>query len=145
NILSITRHQTSQVSIIDFTPNAGVVGSSVTISGTGFSTTPSQNTVSFNGTSAVVTSATSTQLTTSVPSGATTGALAVTSPLGSATSGSAFIVGLQPGAPTVTGFSPAIAAPGTALTINGTSFQTTPSANAVSVNVTPAAVTGATA
>ena len=145
NVLSINRHQSSQISIVDFTPNGGPVGTPVTIAGTGFSATPSQNTVAFNGTSATVTSATATQLTVSVPSGATTGAIAVTSPAGSVTSASSFAVGIASGAPTVTGFSPAVAAPGTALTINGTNFQTTASANSVSLNVTPASVTSATA
>ncbi|MBI1728960.1 MAG: IPT/TIG domain-containing protein, partial [Candidatus Rokubacteria bacterium] len=47
------------MSIIDVAPNHGPVGTAVTISGTGFGTTPSQNTVTFNGTAASVTSATS--------------------------------------------------------------------------------------
>jgi YD repeat-containing protein len=145
NVLSIGRHQSSQISIVDFTPNFGPVGTAVIIAGTGFSATPSENTVAFNGTSATVTAATATQLTVTVPSGATTGTIAVTSPAGSATSGSAFAVGIAAGAPTITGFSPAVAAPGTALTINGSNFQTTASANTVSLNVTAAAVTSATA
>src|SRR6266508_2089367 len=60
NLLSIDRHASSQVSIISFSPASGPIGTTVTISGTGFSTTPSQDTVTFNGTAATVTSATTT-------------------------------------------------------------------------------------
>lgn len=49
NLLAISRYTATTVSVIEFTPNAGPTGSSVTIYGTGFSTTPSQNTVTFNG------------------------------------------------------------------------------------------------
>ena len=59
NLLSISRYASSTLSIIDVAPNQGPVGTAVTISGTGFGTTPSQNTVTFNGTAASVTSATS--------------------------------------------------------------------------------------
>jgi len=49
NLLSITRNPSSQVSIIDFTPKSGPVGTNVTISGTAFSLTASQDSVSLNG------------------------------------------------------------------------------------------------
>jgi YD repeat-containing protein len=45
NILSISNFTSTQVSIIDFSPESDPVGTVVTINGTGFSTTPSQNTV----------------------------------------------------------------------------------------------------
>ena len=84
NLLSIARFASTTVSIIAVSPGSGAVGATVTISGTGFSTTPSQNAVTFNGTAATVTSATANRLVTTVPSGATTGTIAVTSPSGSA-------------------------------------------------------------
>src|SRR5262245_13863354 len=56
NILSIARYTSSQVAIFAFTPRQGPVGTTVTIRGTGFSATPSQNTVSFNGVAANVAS-----------------------------------------------------------------------------------------
>src|SRR6185436_243669 len=56
NLLSISRRSTATVSIIEFTPNSGPAGTQVTIYGTSFSTTPSSNTVSFNGAAATVTS-----------------------------------------------------------------------------------------
>ena len=75
NITAITRETSDAVTILEFAPDTGAVGTHVIISGTGFSTTPVQNTVTFNGTGATVTAATATQLTVAVPSGATTGLL----------------------------------------------------------------------
>ena len=93
NLLSITRAVATDVTIIEFTPDGGGVGQSVTIYGTGFSTTPSSNSVSFNGTAASVTSSTANTIVTSVPSGATTGTISITSPNGSANSSTNFVVG----------------------------------------------------
>lgn len=64
--------------IAGFTPANGLPGTAVTITGENFSTSPSDNTVTFNGITAVVTSSTSTQITATVPSGATTGPITVT-------------------------------------------------------------------
>jgi YD repeat-containing protein len=122
NILSISRYATSQVSIVSFTPRTGPVGTSVVINGTGFSATASQNTVQFNGVAATVTSATSTQISTTVPSGATTGPITVTTPSGSAVSTSNYTVGAAAGAPTITGFQPSSATIGSPIAILGTNF-----------------------
>lgn len=134
NLLSITRQSSAAVSIIEFTPNSGPVGTTVTIYGTGFSTTAGQNAVTFNGTAATITSATATQIVTSVPTGATTGPIAITTPTGSATSSISFTVTTSIGAPTITGFTPTVGTPGTAVTITGTNFETTPSNNRVTFN-----------
>jgi len=80
------------VSITDFSPGAGTVGSQVTIYGVGFSSTPGNNTVTFNGTPATVTAATPTQINTTVPVGATTGMIVVTTSGGSGTSTMPFTV-----------------------------------------------------
>ena len=61
------------VTIDSFTPATGSVGATVTIIGANFSPTPANNIVTFNGSAATVTTATVTQLTTTVPTGATTG------------------------------------------------------------------------
>lgn len=143
NLLSISRYNSSIVSLISFTPSFGPVGTAVTIYGTAFSTTPSQNTVAFNGVNATITSATSTQLVAIVPTGATTGTISVTTTAGSATSSTAFVVG-NPGAPTISGFSPSVAAIGTSVTITGTNFETTPSYNRVKINTTHSQVSSAT-
>ena len=144
NLLSTTRQNTNLPSIIEFTPNGGTIGTQVTIYGTGFSTTPSQNTVKFNGTTATVSSATATQLVTTVPSGATTGAITVNTPLGLATSASPFTVSAS-AAPTITGFTPNIGTAATAVTINGANFETTTASNRVAFNNTFAQVNTATA
>ncbi len=64
--------------ITSIDPTSGKVGTIVTITGTNFSTTAGENTVSFNGTEATVTEATATTITTIVPAGATTGNVTVT-------------------------------------------------------------------
>lgn len=126
NITGITRTTSATVSIIEFTPNSGPVGAIVTIWGTGFSATPAQNTVRFNGTAATVSSAAVNKLVVTVPSGATTGTISVTSPNGSATSTQSFTVTTaSTAAPTITGFTPTIGLVGAAVTVNGTNFQST--------------------
>ena len=142
NLLTISRRSSATVSIIAFTPSTGPVGTVVTISGTGFSSTASQNTVKFRGVMATVTSASATQLVAKVPSGATTGTISVITPTGSATSATSFTVGAKP--PTISGFSPTIATVGTAVTLLGTNFDPTPATNTVRFNVTPSAVTAGT-
>ncbi len=57
--------------IISFSPSSGVTGSSVTITGTNFNTTPSNNIVYFGATQATVTASSSTSLSVVVPLGAT--------------------------------------------------------------------------
>ncbi len=147
NLLSIVRPSTNAVSISEFTPNAAAVGASVTIYGTGFSTTPSSNTVSFHGTGATVTSATVNRLVVTLPSGATTGTISVTSPNGSATSAASFtVLASGGGAPTITNFSPSAGgAAGTAVTITGTNFETVIANDVARINTTLARVTAATA
>jgi YD repeat-containing protein len=93
NLLAITPTTSGTVSIFSFMPNNGSVGQSVTIYGDGFSTTPSQNTVTFyNGKTATVTGSTLTTITTTVPTGATTGPIKVTVGVNSATSTGNFTV-----------------------------------------------------
>ena len=96
NILAIERVDASgipgAVAIFLVLPNSGTAGTTVTIIGRGFSSTPAQNTVAFNGVGAVVAASTGNQITTSVPAGATTGSIVVTSPAGSAISPAPFMV-----------------------------------------------------
>ncbi|MBO9541769.1 IPT/TIG domain-containing protein [bacterium] len=66
------------VVISDFSPAGGVAGTSVTLSGTGFSTTLASNSVKVNGVAATLTQASATSLRFTVPLGATTGPIAVT-------------------------------------------------------------------
>ena len=82
--------------IISFTPTSGPVGMVVTITGTNFSTTPANNTVQFNGATAVVTASTVTSISTTVPLGATTGSITVAVAGNTATSGTNFTVTASP-------------------------------------------------
>lgn len=140
NLLSIGRYSSSAVSIIALSPAGGGVGTTVKIFGTGFSTTPAQNTVTFNGTSAAVSSASSTELTVVVPTGATTGTVAVSNTAGSATSPSTFTVS-SAAAPTISGVSPSIAAAGSAFTVTGSNFDSRAANNRVVLNARVGAIT----
>ena len=84
NLLSIATTNSSSLSIFTLSPNNGPVTTSVTIYGDGFSTTPSQNSVTFGGQAATVISSTQTTIATTVPTGAVTGNVTVTAPAGSA-------------------------------------------------------------
>src|SRR6266480_4953748 len=76
--------------ITSFTPGSGPVGTSVTISGTNFT---GASAVLFNGTSASFTVNSATSIAATVPSGATTGPISVTTSGGTASSASGFTVG----------------------------------------------------
>jgi YD repeat-containing protein len=96
NILTIGRHNVADtpgpVAITLVAPNKGKIGTPVSIFGKGFSPDPTQNTVSFSGGLAQVTSATSNSIVTTVPQGALTGPITVTTPLGTAMSPEPFRV-----------------------------------------------------
>ncbi|HEX9328462.1 MAG TPA: IPT/TIG domain-containing protein, partial [Reyranella sp.] len=96
NILRIERFNATELPgaarISYFAPSVGREGTVVQIFGKGFSATPGQNSLAFNGTPAVITSAAPNRLVASVPTGATTGPLSVSAPLGSATSAASFRV-----------------------------------------------------
>ena len=142
NLLSIVRK--TPVSISSFSPTSGLVGTSVMIFGTGFSSTASQDTVKFNNVTATITAASTTQLTATVPTSATTGTISVTSPSGSATSSASFTVSTT-GAPTISSFTPTIGLPETSVTITGTNFSPVPSGNTVTFDGIPASVYSSTA
>jgi len=129
--------------IISFAPPAGIIGASVTITGTNFSTTPANNTVMFNGTTATVTASTATSITTTVPSGATTGTITVTIASNTATSATNFTV-TTAALPTITSFNPTSGSVGTSVIITGTNFNTTPANNTVRFNGTTSVVTAST-
>ncbi len=78
--------------ITNFTPISGPIGTTVTITGTNFSTTPANNSVQFNGITAYVVSSSATSITAIVPPGATTGPISVAVSSNTATSGSNFTI-----------------------------------------------------
>lgn len=80
--------------ITSVAPSSGTIGSIVTITGTNFSATPASNTVKFNGEAATVNASTTTTITTTVPVGATTGKITVTTSGGTATSATDFTINL---------------------------------------------------
>ncbi len=97
NLLSITRPgQTGSIGLFLIAPTSGLVGTSVTLQGFGFSTAPADNQVDFNGMSATVVSATVNTLEVTVPTGATTGTVTVTNTNGTATSPNTFTVLVPP-------------------------------------------------
>jgi len=125
--------QLSVVATLDvssFSPANGTVGTAVTITGSGFSGATG---VDFGGRAASFTVVSSTQITTTVPSGATTGPITVTTPGGSATSASSFSV-----RPSITSFTPTSGIVGTTVTIDGSAFT---GATDVEFNGTPSAFT----
>ncbi|MDD5057446.1 MAG: IPT/TIG domain-containing protein [Sideroxydans sp.] len=103
--------------ITSFTPSSGAVGTAVTITGTNFSTTAANNAVSFNGTTATVSSATATSISVTVPAGATSGTISVTTSGGTATSAASFTVTAPP---VVVGSQMGGARQGVALNLTGT-------------------------
>jgi hypothetical protein len=75
--------------ISSFTPNAGKIGTTVTITGSAFT---GATTVTFDGTPAVFTVTSYSHITATVPAGATSGRIAVTTPGGMGTSSASFTV-----------------------------------------------------
>jgi YD repeat-containing protein len=141
NLTGIARYASSTVGIIAVTQGSGPAGTLVTISGTAFSATPGQNTVTFNGISATVISSTTTQIIVTVPTGVTSGPIVVTSPAGAATSATPFTVSGS-GAPTITSFTPNVGAATTAVTITGTNFESVPTNNRLNFYVAARALVG---
>jgi IPT/TIG domain len=102
-------------------PTSGIVGSTVTISGTFNSTVTG---VRFNTSTLVTpTNATTTSATAVVPAGATTGPIHVYTVAGQKTGGT-FTVNPVP-APTISSFTPTFGPVGTSVTITGTNFSGT--------------------
>ena len=102
--------------ITGFFPGSGLPGATVSISGTNFDTATA---VAFNGYDATFTIYYRTQITATVPSGATTGKLSVTTPGGTAFSATNFTV---LSVPTINSFAPKAGPIGATITINGTGF-----------------------
>src|SRR5207249_10004989 len=100
--------------LTSFAPTSGPVGSSVTLSGTTFT---GATAVRFNGVSASFTVSSDTTIQATVPTGATTGPLHVTTPGGTATSATNFTV-----MPTITSFTPTSGPVGSSVTLSGTTF-----------------------
>jgi hypothetical protein len=119
-------------SIASFSPPSGVVGTPVTLKGSGFT---GASVVTFNNTPATTFSVIADDtLQVVVPTGATTGVIIVSTSAGDGTSASSFTVTAAV-KPTVTSFSPTSGPVGTPVTIKGANFT---NASQVTFNDTPA-------
>ena len=76
-ILFSCEEEGNPLSVTSFSPDKALVGAEVTISGKGFSTTPTENLVTFGTASAEVVSSTETQIIAKVPTDAQSGTIAV--------------------------------------------------------------------
>ncbi len=123
-------------------PDAEFESFDVTIMGKYFSS-KADNTVTFNGIEASIVSANLTEIIATVPDGATTGDIVVTSD-GHASAGLPFTV-LQPIVATITSLSSTSGKVRDEIIITGTDFSATPEENIVLFNGTPAVVLSSTA
>ncbi|SJZ88770.1 IPT/TIG domain-containing protein [Trichlorobacter thiogenes] len=121
----------STPTISSFNPASGTPGSTtVTINGTNF--VNGATTVSFNGVvSTAITFVSASQITVTVPTGATTGTITVTTSGGSVTSGSPFTTTLPP---TISSFTPNYGSVGDQIVITGTNFINVQSVSIATVN-----------
>jgi len=105
-------------SIASILQASGIVGTAVAIKGSYFGTAQGSSAVAFNGVTATPTSWTDTQISVSVPTGATSGPVVLTVN-GVASNGFTFNVDATP---TITGISPGTGAAGTVVTLTGTNL-----------------------
>jgi YD repeat-containing protein len=149
NINFSTVSPINSLSVGGLSSSRGAAGTQITIYGSGFSTTAGNNTVTVNGVSATVVSATATRLVVIVPSSAASGVIQVTANGSTVAGDSQFTVtggNVQPG---ITGFSPTAGSAGTVVTLAGT-FDPAVSRNKVLLNglalrllsVSPTSITG---
>ena len=125
--------------ISSLSATSGAVGSSITLTGTGFNSTPANNTVMFGATAAAVTAASATSLTVTVPT--TSGTQNLTVQVGTQTStAQSFDV-----TPVLTSLSVSNGIVGSSITLTGTGFSATAANNTVKFGATTATVTAATA
>ena len=118
----VTAVQAASPTVLALLPLTGPVGTSVTITGLGFQDASPATGVSFNGTAATSFTVDSpTQITATVPVGATTGTVSVTDSEGTGTSALPFVVTPSP-VPTILSFLPLSGPVGTPVSILGTGF-----------------------
>ena len=115
---NFTVSSSSAPTISGFSPSSGAIGATVTINGNHFTGVTG---VRFNGSSASFVFVNDGRVTATVPNGATTGRITLTTGAGTVTSTSDFTV-TGASAPTISGFSPSSAVIGATVTINGSHF-----------------------
>ncbi|SHG33045.1 Kelch repeat-containing protein [Flagellimonas flava] len=113
----------AEMTFTDFDPKEGEVGIEVTLTGTNFSTTPSENTVKFGEVETPVKIATATSLKVDVPEGAVTSSLSVTTNGKTVSKANPQFTVIVPNpVPVITGFDPEEGEWGDHITIVGTGF-----------------------
>jgi YD repeat-containing protein len=134
NITSSITTSITTLSIGGTSVSSGSAGAQVTIYGSGFSTTASSDVVTIDGVSATVVSATATQLVITIPPGAVTDPIVISTGGSSVASSTSFTISTSSPAPVITGLSPTLGAPGAALTITGTGFDPATGNNKIQFN-----------
>jgi hypothetical protein len=114
--------------VTDFSPESGVAGSEITITGKGFSSTAANNIVTFSGVTATVTAASATSLTVQVPTAGYTGTISVQIGSASVTTTEVFKY-----LPVITGFDPTSGPIDAEITITGSGFDINPESNIVKI------------
>ncbi|WP_429381089.1 IPT/TIG domain-containing protein [Mucilaginibacter sp. UYCu711] len=137
-----TNPTNNPVTISSLSVTSGEASTTVIVNGTNFSTTISANQVLFNGTVAIVTAASTTQLTVKVPQDASSGAVTVTVNGGATVTGPVFTF---IGPVKITSIDVNKGTDGAVVKITGAGFSTTLTDNKVLFNNKPASITAATA
>jgi hypothetical protein len=136
-LLQVLPARALQPGAVQFNPQSGPVGTTVTITGVGFQDDSVVTDVEFNGTPAAFAVNSDNQLRATVPAGATTGTISVTDDEGTFTTLTDFTVSSgEP--PVVAAFAPTSGPAGGRVTITGTNFTV---ATAASFNGRPASFT----
>ncbi|MFD7658351.1 RHS repeat-associated core domain-containing protein [Actinosynnema sp. NPDC059797] len=140
NVTGVERLGTPPVAVLSAVPSRVRPGDSITVTGKGF--TASGTTARINGAAAPVTSADEGELVVTVPEGATSGPLEVTSPNGAAALDGIVVIGDD--RPALTDFTPKTATAGAAITLAVAHTDPEFANNLVRVNGVLAQVTGRT-
>ena len=133
--------------VTSFSPAIGTIGNSIQINGANFNTTAGQTTVRFGGVAATTVNVTAPNLLfATVPSGAVTGPITVSTTAGTNTTSTNFVIS---GTAVITGFTPSLGPTGSVVVISGGDFTGTTAVkfngtNAASFTVTAASQISAT-
>jgi sugar lactone lactonase YvrE len=130
--------------ITNISPAQGTVGTTVTITGTNFSTTPAGNVVKFNSEPAAVSAATATSLTVTVPATATMGKITVQVGSQTVTSSTDFTITVATPI-VISSIVPNSGPEGTIVLITGSGFSTNATDNTVTLNGKTCTVNSASA
>ncbi|NJP49210.1 hypothetical protein HCJ93_03745 [Streptomyces sp. SBST2-5] len=132
NRLGIDRYPSSTPSVLSVVPVRAAPGAKITISGTGFSSTPSAHTVTVGGKRATVSSASPTRLVVTVPSDAVSGKVTVS--VGGRTAEATESFTVAPSGPAVSKAEPQSGEPGDRVVLTGSGFAGTVTDNVVRFN-----------